>query len=69
MSDIRFTDDDMRGFAYQAYCAGWKAALNAMQNPSKLADNHARDWFDRNQPSQIAAPVWRIPTPPKDTGQ
>lgn len=59
---VGYGDGDMRGYGFAAYCAGWKAAVAAMQDPDNgVSECHARDYFLANPPKPTPDPVWRVP--------
>jgi len=52
-----FDASSMVGYAYDAYCAGWKAAINAI-NMKQIGYAHAYHWLKDNPPKQTPEPQW-----------
>ncbi len=52
-----FSRENMTGYASKAYCAGWKAAVQAcMGNPDKLDACHGAKWLADNPPAHYDMP-------------
>lgn len=54
-----FSEDNMLGYAFSAYCAGWSAAVRCLASPNILPGQHSQRWFANNPPFHASPPKWR----------
>lgn len=58
-----FTHQNMLGYGFAAYCAGWSAAVKACTGKTP-GNSDVYGWLSRNPPIHIDEPIWAFGRPP-----